>query len=263
MREDNKEIQEPTRKEVKGILRNMKNNKSPGQNGIAIENIKYGGEQLRQKIYELITDIWKKEKMPDEWGKASIIPILKSGDKTNCNNYWGIFLLDVVYKILATAIRTKLEAMVEPWMGEYQAGFRKGRGTTDQLFIMKEVWTTCYEYNIPAVVLFVDFKKAYDSVKRSKVIEAMKEFEIPAKLQRLVIMTLKRTTCNVKTKGGKSEDFMVKTGLRQGDPLSTLLFNMVLEKTVRSTEINRDGDMLYKSHQIVGYADDLAVIARA
>ena len=128
--------------------------------------------------------------MSEGWEIASIILILKSGDETDCNSYRGISLLDVVYKILVTVIKTKLEAMVEPLIGEYQAGFRKGRGTTVQLFIMKEIWMTCYEYNIPAVVLFVDFKKAYDSVKRSKVIETMEEFGIPAKLQRLIIMTI-------------------------------------------------------------------------
>ena len=152
--------------------------------------------------------------------------------------------------------------MVEPLIGEYQARFRKGRGTTDYLFIMKEVWTTCYEYNIPAFVLFVDFKKAYDSVKRSKVIEAMEEFAMPAKLQRLIVMTIKKTRCNVRTRGGKSDDFIVRTRLRQGDPLSTILFNVVLEETIRSSTLNRDGDILHKSHQIIGYADDLAVIAR-
>ena len=72
-------------------------------------------------------------------------------------------------------------------------------------------------------MLFVDFKKAYDSVKRSKVIEAMEEFEIPAKLQRLIIMTIKKTKCNVRRRRGKSDNFFVRTGLRQGDPLSTIL----------------------------------------
>ena len=143
VREGNKEIVESTRAEVEEILGSMKNNKSPGQNGITIENIKYGCEQLRQEIYELIIDIWKKEEMSEGWEIALFIPILKSGDKTYCNSYIGISLLDIVYKILATVIRTKLEAVVDLLIGKYQAGFRKGRGTTDQLFIMKEVWTTC------------------------------------------------------------------------------------------------------------------------
>ena len=49
----------------------------------------------------------------------------------------------------------------------------------------------------------------------------------------------------------------------QGDPLSTILFKMVLEKTTRSSKLNRDGDIMHKSHQIIRYADDLAVIARS
>ena len=58
----------------------------------------------------------------------------------------------------------------------------------------------------------------------------------------------------MRTKGGKSEDFILKTGLRQGDPLSTIPFNTVLERTIRSSKLNRDEDILHKSHQIIGYA---------
>ena len=61
-------------------------------------------------------------------------------------------------------------------------------------------------------------------MKRSKVIEAMEEFRIPATLQRLTIMIIKKTKSNVRTKGGELEDFIVKTGLWQGDLLSTILF---------------------------------------
>ena len=65
--------------------------------------------------------------------------------ETDCNNYREVSLLDGVYKILVALIKNSLEVMVEPLIGEYQPGFRKGRGTTDQLFVMKEIWMTCYE----------------------------------------------------------------------------------------------------------------------
>ena len=80
---------ESKREEVEEILESMKNNKSPGQSGITIENIKYGSEQLREEIYKLIIDIWKKGKMPEGWKMATIIPILKGGDETDCNSYGG------------------------------------------------------------------------------------------------------------------------------------------------------------------------------
>ena len=76
-------------------------------------------------------------------------------------------------------------------------------------------------------MLFVDFEKGHDSVKRSTVTEAMEEIGIPVKLQRLIVIIRKKTMYKERTRGGKSEDFIVKTGIRQGDPLSTILFNMV------------------------------------
>lgn len=260
--QDGNQVNDPTKEEIEEIIKSLKNNKSPGSNGITAENIKYGGEELKKQIYLLVKKIWQEEQMPKNWEKATIIPILKNGDPTECNNYRGISLLDVTYKVIATIIKRRVETIVEPQLEEYQAGFRKGRGTTDQIFTMKEVLTTCYEYKIPALVLFIDFKKAYDSVKRMELIRSMQEFEVPPKLERLVNMTLKKTPNNVRIKNQVSEDFMVKTGLRQGDPLSTLLFNIALEKVMRDGNLNRKGDILNKGHQVVGYADDLAIIAR-
>lgn len=75
-------------------------------------------------------------------------------------------------------------------------------------------------------------------------------------------MTLKRTTNNVKVGGEISEDFVIRTGLRQGDPLSTLLFNMILEKIIRDSQLNRVGHIMYKSQHVVAYAQDMAIIAR-
>ena len=71
----------------------MKNNKTPGSNGIRPEMLKYGGEELVQEIHE----------------EAVLCPILKKGDNTKCENYRGIEPLDVTYKILATYINRRLK----------------------------------------------------------------------------------------------------------------------------------------------------------
>src|SRR5699024_8495016 len=122
---------------------------SPGENGITAEHIRHAGDRWKTELYHLILSIWREERMPKCWGNATIIPILKGGDETDCNNYRGISLVDVAYKIMAIIIKKKVEMTVETQIGEYQAGFRKGRGTTDQILIIKEVLTTCYEYRIP------------------------------------------------------------------------------------------------------------------
>ena len=108
----------------------------------------------------------------------------------------------------------------------------------DQIFRMKDVLMNCYEYKIPAMVLFIDFNKAYDSVSRKQLLKAMREFGVSPKLVNLTRMTLKLTTGRVKVNGKFSDNFKIKTGLRQGDPLSTLLFNIVFEKIIRMGNLN-------------------------
>ena len=259
----NEVVEDVTREEINNIVQVLKNNKSPGQNLISAENIKYGGEIIKEKIYELIKDIWTRETLPKAWSTSIIIPLFKKGDKTNCENYRGIALLDVVYKIFASIIKKRIEPYIESELGEYQGGFRKNRATTDQVFTLKQILISCYEYSLPVHMLFIDFKKAYDSVKRTEVIDILKEYKVPAKLVRLIQTTLDKTMCAVRIDGKTSEHFQVKSGLRQGDPLSTILFNAVLEKVIRESGINREGTIYTKSHQCLAYADDIVLIARS
>lgn len=256
------ESNSPTKEEIEKVIEAMKNGKSPGQNEITAENIKKGGEILTQKLYDIITEIWQEERMPNNWNKALILPIYKKGDRTICNNYRGIALLDTVYKIASTLIKQRIEPYAERIIGDYQGGFRKNRSTVDQIFLLKQIMQNCYEYKIPLYVLFIDFQKAYDSIVRKKLYEAMKDLGIPSKLIRLVKMTLNTTTNQVKIKDRTSKEFMVSTGLRQGDPLSALLFNITLEKIFREAGLRRDGTIINKTYQCIAYADDVALLAR-
>ncbi|CAH2008602.1 unnamed protein product [Acanthoscelides obtectus] len=130
--EDN--IDEPVRDEIETIIENMKDYKSAGYNGIIAESITFGGGLLKQHIHELILRIWREEEMPSDWELALITTLLKKGEETDCSNYRGISLLDVVYKILSTLLKMRLEKIIDPQLGDYQAGLRKGRSITDNIF---------------------------------------------------------------------------------------------------------------------------------
>jgi sorting nexin-29 len=124
-----------------------------------------------------------------EWKTSIICPIHKKGNKLDCHNYRGISLLSTMYKIYTNIIKMRLEIYLESMIGEYQAGFRRGRSTTDQLFAVKQLLEKFWEHQI-----FVDFKQAYDSIKREKLCAAMQEMGIPNKLIRLVRSTMAETT---------------------------------------------------------------------
>ena len=228
-----------------------------------IEILKHVGGKYKQRLCALVRKIWSMEQMPKQWKCALICPIPKKGDRRECENYRGISLLDVSYKLIARVIRNRLRTYHNRLVGEYQGGFREGRSTTDQIFTLKMIQNQAYEQNLSLHVLFVDFMKAYDSVDRSKLYHAMRCLEIPEKLIRLVKMTLNETINKVAAEGRTSEGFRVVKGVRQGDPLSTILFNLVLEAAFRDTGIPTEGIVYQRKQQIIAYADDIALITRS
>jgi len=118
----------------------MNNNKSPGIDNIHMELYKKGGGLLINKTHSLIKGIWREEKMSMDCTENIIVPIYKNrGDKLQCKNYKGISLLCTGYKILNAVINNRLKKYTELIIGEYQAGFRTGKLTTDQIFTVKNL----------------------------------------------------------------------------------------------------------------------------
>ena len=102
---------------------------------------------------------------------------------------------------------------------------------------MRQILDKMAEYRHDAYHLFIDFKAVYDSIARVKLYDAMSSFGIPAKLIRLVKMTMTTVTCQVKVHGKLSRPFATTIGLRQGDGLACLLFNLALERTIRDSRM--------------------------
>jgi hypothetical protein len=151
---------------------------------------------------------------------------------------------------------------VERKIGQYQCGFRKNRSVMDQVFVLKQIMDNSIDQNLPLYMLFIDFKQAYDTIKREKVYEAMRQMGIGEKLIRLVRMTLKETEYKVLANGQLSGKFKVKRGLRQGDPLSTVLFNITLDSAVKASEIRGNGLIYNQLVQVMAYADDIVILTR-
>ena len=113
-------------------------------------------------------------------------------------NYRGISLLNVAYKIFTNLLTRYIEPYADEILGDYQSGFRKGRSTTDQIFCLRMILERAYEYKIDIHQLYIDYKQAYDTINRIELVEIMKEFGIPMKLVRLVKITLVNTNSKVK-----------------------------------------------------------------
>jgi hypothetical protein len=165
--------------EVEIAIGKLKSYKSPSTDQIPADLIKAGDETLYSETHRLICSIWNKEELPQQWKGSIIVPIHKKGDKTNCNNYRGISILLTAYKILSNILLAKLTPYVNEIFGDHQCGFRRHRSATDQIFYIREILEKKWEYNGTVNQLFIDFKKAYDSVKREVLYNILVEFGIP------------------------------------------------------------------------------------
>jgi hypothetical protein len=187
------EVEPLTYNEICSVINKLKTNKAAGTDNIPAELIKYGGRTLKQKIHNLILNIWNNERLPVQWNEGIICPIYKKGDRLNCSNYRPITLLNIAYKIFAILLNKRLTDVIENRLGDYQMEFHPNRSTIDNIFIVRKIFEKCHEHNIDLYNIFVDYTQAFDSVNRNKIIECLKQYGIPIKIIRLIGLTLTNT----------------------------------------------------------------------
>lgn len=85
--------------ELEQAIKNSKNKKAPGQDGINTELLKYIPDGMKFRLLNILNQCWQQKKIPEEWKTSLIVPIFKKGDKTKPENYRGISLLNSVYKL--------------------------------------------------------------------------------------------------------------------------------------------------------------------
>ena len=118
-------------------------------------------------------------------------------------------------------------------MSEAQCGFRKGRGTVDQIWVTRQIMEKAAEYKTPAHLCFIDLTKAYDSVDRAALVAILRSYGVPQQLVEIIEDLYAGTWCHVRTLDGTSQNFEVKTGVRQGCVLSPILFNCFIDRILK------------------------------
>jgi hypothetical protein len=201
--------------------------------------------------------------MPADWEEGLICSIYKKGDPLECKNYRGITLANVGYKISSKVLFRKLEPVFKENVGKYQRGFIAGKSTSDKIFNLRQVMEKTSEYGIKTYYLFIDFKVVYDSINRQSLYLAMRDMGIPDKLIRLTELTMTNNCAMVKLRKMLCRQFDIKEGVRQGDPLACLLFNISLENLIRDAEVETRGTIFNKSVQIMAYTGDIVIAGRS
>ena len=195
-----------------------------------------------------------------------IIPIFKKGDKNEASNYRGITLLSIIGKLFTRILNSRLNAWAEEYniYVEAQAGFRKGMGTTDNIFILNSLITHSINQNERLYCAFVDFTKAFDFVVRDILWFKLIRLGVRGKMLNIIKSIYSSVKSRVKHDNTLSEPFTCNIGVRQGECLSPFLFAMYVndfeaELAVKGIEgINIGMLNLY----ILLYADDIILLGK-
>ena len=108
--------------------------------------------------------------------------------------------------------------------------------------------------------IYINFKKAYDSVRKEILFNILIEFGIHMKLVRLIKLCLKETYSSVRVGKDLSDMIPIRNGLKQGDSLYPIFFNFVLEYAIRRVQLNHDSLKLNGTHQLLVYTDEINIL---
>jgi sorting nexin-29 len=167
----------------------------------------------------------------------------------------------MAYNIFSNILFNIISSFVEGTIGDYQCGFRQGRSTNDQIFTIRQILEKHNEFQIETHHLFIDFRSHYDSIERNKLFMAMEEMHIPRKLIALVRATMRNIQYQIKIQNMLSSPIITRNGVRQGNSLVCLLFNIALVNVITDAGINVR-TIFCKSIQILAFADDFDTVGR-
>lgn len=219
---------------------------------------------LLDPLRALFQEIWEKEVFPTDWSTSLLLPIFKKGDKSVCENYRGISLIDVAAKVFAVVLLNRFSTVRDTRTRPNQGGFRRGRGCVDQIFTLRRTLEHRYKFQQPTTACFIDFRAAFDSVDRASLWKIVEADGMPAKMVNLIKSYYSATRARVRVYGEESATFPLTTGVRQGCPLSPVLFNFAVDWTLRQALDDYQGVQLSQDFWIADleYADDIVVLGR-
>ncbi|MCG7875526.1 MAG: reverse transcriptase domain-containing protein [Candidatus Thiodiazotropha endolucinida] len=219
-----------TEEECKSALKDMKNQKSPGSDGLTVEFFKIFWNDIKQYYVNSLNYSYETGSLTD-LQKQSIITLIPKPDKdlTTLDSWRPISLLNVDYKIATKALANRVKNVLNKIIDSSQTGFIKGRYIGENIRLLFEIIENVEEQGKPGLIFFSDFEKAFDSLDHTYMINCLNHFNFGQNFINWVKLFYNDAKSCVSNNGYLSDFFPIQRGVRQGCPLSPYLFIICIE----------------------------------
>ena len=229
--EEKAELSQPiTIKEISKALKEMANDKTPGLDGLTTNFYKFFWPDIKHILFDSYISSFEQGELSSgqRIGVLSLIP-KKDNHLRYLKSWRPVSLLATDYKILAKTLASRLQKIIKKLINPDQVGYIKGRYISQNVRTIEDITIYAEKYNIPGLLVLIDFEKAFDMVEWPFLFDTLKQFNFDhTYIAWIKLLYTSICSCTINN-GYLSERSNLSRGIRQGCPISALLFILVAE----------------------------------
>ena len=249
------------KEEIQIAMKGMRKGKAVGEDEISVEMLEALEEFGVEKVTKIANTIYESGYIPQQMREAKFIVIPKKKGTLECEKHRTISIISQVAKIILRVIRNRINSKINENVNEEQYGFRKGKGTINAIFGLRMMIERCIEMQKNVYLCFIDFEKAFDTVKHENMIEMLKEIHLDGKDVRLISNLYWDQKAAVEIENERTSWVEIKRGIRQGCVLSPDMFSLYGQRCMEELEEMEGISIGGRNVNNIRYADDTVLIA--
>ncbi|PIC11854.1 hypothetical protein B9Z55_028815 [Caenorhabditis nigoni] len=250
-----------TEKELAEVLKKTKDT-APGVDGLRYHHLSWF-DPSSKFLTLLYNECKEHRRIPAHWKEAETVLLYKGGDESKPENWRPISLMPTIYKLYSSLWNRRIRS-IKGIMSRCQRGFQEREGCNESIGILRAAIDVAKGKKSNLSVAWLDLTNAFGSVPHELIKHTLETYGFPEIVVQIIMDMYKGAAIRVKSKNEKSDRILIKSGVKQGDPISPTLFNMCLENVIRRHLETANGHKCLNTRvKVLAFADDMAILSES